>query len=141
MPSRFRASKRPENLPGYTPVPGSARAWRTPSGAIIPRRQYLDLQASRYGWENEAEYQAASKLAGGFGGMRSAAASLAIYTALNAGLTDPAERRAFFRAHQAELIALNRDPNSVEHDKPLAQWLVALGLRDATWDFDVGDTP
>lgn len=136
-----RANLRPEALPGYTRIAGSAMRYQTPSGNIISRREYLNRQASHYGWEDLGEYQAASKAAGGLDGMRSAASSLAIYTMLNAKLEDVEERREFVRDHRAELRALAADPDSVEHDKPLAQWLVALDLRQPDWTFDVGKTP
>jgi hypothetical protein len=100
------------------------------------------MQAKSYGWNNASEYQRFSRAASGLGGMHAEGAKLAISTMLNAGM-DVIDRSEFLRdpAHRLLLIRLAQNPDAKEYNKPLAQWLLALGLREPSWKWDVGDTP
>ena len=128
----------------YRRIAGPARLYIDRAGISAPITYpvYRNLLAKQVGWSSFAEYQKFNAATfGALGGPDSPVASLIIGTLLAAGYTTEKERRGIPRRLAHELRALARDHTSLEYDKPLAKWLTALGLRDAGWTVNVGDSP
>lgn len=121
------------------------------AGRTIARREYVDMQARSLGWRDWADYQYASKQAGGLGGMRSEAATAVNWPLQLAtkrqgeedvpDLETREERRAFLREHAKELKAIAANPEDMSAHGPLATWLEELGIREQGAPYAVGDTP
>lgn len=142
---------RPGRLEGYTLLPGSARKYRTPSGEIISRYRYDSIRLQKAGWKNRyqleqarksREWPSAVKL------LRSARDEPMPISAFDIA-TDPQAFNAYQvqrrRARLKADVLGNRhdadDPVLTDPDGPLAQLLVAMGRRDASDRWAVGDTP
>jgi hypothetical protein len=131
----------PKPLRGYTRVPGSARQYRTPSGAIISRYEYDNrrLRAAGSPFKNryEAEKFRASKDWRTWSyKVRASGKRASIF---DADLAGAVKRVGEVRAGMPQG---EPDPDELTApDGPLAILLVAIGARDPDWNWPVGETP
>lgn len=120
-------------LPGYRPVGGSARQYRTPSGKIISRREYDNRRLRAVGFRNRYELeQLRTSRVGRKWGMD------IIETGSRPSFQDWGnikqirDRRARLKSDHPDMTRRNRDqldPELVSADGPLARILSRTGRR------------
>lgn len=138
-------------LPGYTPLRNSARQYSDPSGRTISRYEYDSKRLQAAGWRNRGELERARRSQAWEGvkkwedrlpGGNPAQSAFAI--ALQPHAHDAYEvevRRRDLTPNVLGNIDDNDDLRLVAADGPLARLLVAMGIRDASWKWAVGETP
>lgn len=140
------------NLPGYTRLSPAelaarglspkSRAVLTPSGAVIPRRQYENLriqsQPERYGWRSWSQFQLARKSP-----IYQYDFDLALKAHPDVKPKDMRRIDSEFNHLYASAMPYwnkRKSPEYRDPNGPVASFLVYLGLRDEDATYDVGMT-
>jgi hypothetical protein len=124
------------HLKGYRRLPGSARAYLTPSGRKISRYEYDSRRARAAGFANRGEVERARARSGWSAWRFKIRAE---DPSAQPGFTSPEFRAAVDLSDMRDA----GEPESAVNDPngPLAALLVATGRRDPDWTWAVGDTP
>lgn len=143
-------------LPGYKRLPGKDRRYRTPSGKTISRREYDNRRLKKLGWKNRYEmeqFRQSGKYNKWYKRLVESGKKPSELTGFSTWAvtirdTDPdrAEKevqdiRKEYPKSRAGRKRADVDPRLRNPDGPLAELLVALGLRDSEDEWAVGDTP
>ena len=107
--------------------------YRNPSGRVVTRSQYDNARARADGYRNYYHYRQTRKKSDYIRWQKDYIANK------NAKRSDFFLGSTFSKKYQAAAKAKGKDRRRA--DGPLADFLVELGLRDESWEWDVGDTP
>lgn len=129
----------------YKTVKGESRTVKP--GARVSRRQYENLRYQGSGWQSKAEYERVAR--GGKQKMHDRGRHVHEADAYRVWGKIYAEEHGLSRIPagpdnpyaQAYADALRDKFRDTGPDSPFAKLLVLVGLRDESWQWDVGDTP
>lgn len=130
LPEGWRRIRKGER--GYS---ASARTYYDPRGRVRSRRAADNERLRSYGWRNKRDFDTRGQKHIDRGYMKWA------QMALETGDVDPSEIRRSDSEFNRLFLDFRADPNDKSPTGPLAQLLVAAGLREPEWTWDVDDTP
>lgn len=127
---------------GWTKLPGSSERYVSPEGQVVSRRQYDNKRAQAAGYRNRSEFEARYEDPS----YRWAIERIQLQ---KFGAINEANRKRIDRIgtqesqmiHKAQETGWGRvDRSDRTPNGPMAQLLVAMGLRDPSATYAVGDT-